>query len=509
MTSTAKGHARMSARKVSRRTLFYASPVAASAALLATHHTTPVAGAAPPAILAAAAFSGGIVASPKDYGAMGDGIADDTAAINQCLAQNREVDFGGPDTTYFVTGTLLVQQTVPQVLTGRGAAIKAGAGVNLMRFKNAAHAIGGITFDGNTQPTGIGLIVEPTAPGSRVEGCRFANMAGCGVSVGAHHTHITACVIDYCGHGSGTVSPFNTSIFIADADYCSVLDNEVLNCDWGIYFRGGDSTVGINLYQCAGNTITCASPAPPASQGISNGHGRGGKIEGNTIIGFADNSIDCMGCSDLSIVGNTTRGGKDGVFVGDEPSSGITITGNVFNTPQRGVRVQSGTAGSMVNCVAIQANTVSGPTDGGILVNRTGTAEIGGITIADNHVNLGGSGTYGVKMINAGVSRITGNRILRPRGEAIYLSGVDIVEVTGNLLQDAGYSTPNTYNALHVTGSNRVIARNNIAYGNARYAVGIVGGAGMTVTGTRWRSIGTGGVSDGATSSVLADNLQF
>jgi hypothetical protein len=114
-----------------------------------------------------------------------------------------------------------------------------------------------------------------------------------------------------------------------------------------------------------------------------------------------------MGCGDTSIVGNTTRGGKDGMFVGDDPSNGITITGNAFNGPQSGVRV------------------------------------------------------------------------------------------------------PNTYDALRVTGSNRVVARNNVAYGNARYAVGIVGGGGMTVTGTRWRSIGTGGVSDGANATELADNLQF
>jgi hypothetical protein len=460
-------------------------------------------------VLAAATFSGGIVASPKDFGAVGDGVVDDTAAINQCLTQSRAVDFGGPETTYLVTGTLLVQQSVPQVLTGRGATIRAGAGVNLMRFKNAAHTIGGITFDGTGQPTGLGLIVESTAPGSRVEGCRFVNVAGCAVSVAAHHTQVSACVIDSCGHGSGTVSPFNTSIFVADADYCSVLDNEVLNCDWGIYFRGGDPNVGINLYQCIGNTITCASHAPPASQGISNGHGRSGKTEGNTIVGFADNCIDCNGCRDLGIVGNTTRGGKDGVFVGDDPSNSITIAGNVFNGPQRGVRVQSGTSGSLVHAVAIQGNTVSSPTDGGILVNRTGTAEIAGVTVTDNQLNLGGSGTYGVKLVNAAASRVSGNRIWRPRNEAVYLSGVDIVEVTGNLLQDAGYLTPNTYNALHVTGSNRVIARNNIGYGNARYAVGIVGGVGMTVTGTRWRSIDTGGVSDGATGTVLADNLQF
>jgi hypothetical protein len=483
---------------------------AAGAAIIAAHHVG-TESTTSDAVLAAATFTGGVVASPKDYGAVGDGLADDTAAVNACLAGNRAVDFGGPETTYLITGTLLVSQSVPQTVTGRGATVKAGAAVDMMRFKNAGHAISGITFDGNGQATGLGLIVEGTAPGSRVDACSFVNVAGTCVDVqaGAHHVRVTGCSLDMCGHGSGVASPFNTSILVAGADFCSVLGNEILRCDWGIYFRGGDATTGINLYNCAGNTITCVGPAPAASQGISNQYGRNGRIEDNTVVGFADNSIDCFGCTNMSIVGNTTRGGKDGVFVGDQSSSSITIIGNVFTGPQRGVRVQSGMTGALITGVVIAANTVSGPTDGGILVNESGSAQISGVVISDNSVHVADAGLYGVKVVNAEMSRIAGNRVYRPRAEAIYLAGVDLVEVTDNLLQDAGHSLANSYDAISVNGSNRVIMRNNTAYGGARYAVGITGGTGMTVTGTRWRSLGTGGVSDGATGTVVFDNVSL
>src|SRR6185312_3125089 len=155
----------------------------------------------------------------------------------------------------------------------------------------------------------------------------------------------------------------------------------------------------------------------------------------------------------------------DGVFVGDAPSSSITITGNVFRGPQRGVRVLTGTDGALVIGVVISANTVSNPTDGGIQVSESGTAQISGITVTDNELNIGDAGTYGIKMTNVEASRVSGNRIHRSSQHAINLTGVDIVDVSDNLIQDAGHPTPSTYDAIYVTGSNRVLARNNIVYG--------------------------------------------
>jgi len=488
------------ARKVTRRAVLYGVPAAAAgAAVLASGPSASSLGAGSAAI------------SPKDCGAVGDGVTDDTAAINQCLAQHRAVDFGGPENTYLVTGTLLAQRSDVQVLTGDGATIKAGAAVNMMRFKNAAHRIGGIVFDGSNQASGLGLIVEGTAQRSVIQACSFSRVAGSAISVapGAHHTTISGCLLDRCGHGSAAAPPFHTSIFVADADHCSVVDNTVLGCNWGIYFRGGTAATGINLYTCRGNTIVCASPAPAASQGISNSNGRNGSIESNTIVGFADNSIDCWGCRDVSISGNHTRGGKDGVFVGDASSGSISIAGNVFAQPQRGVRVHTPIAGALVAGIVVAGNVVSNPSDGGVLVNEEGTAQVMGISVTGNELQIGDSGSYGVKMVNAEASKVAGNRIFRPRTEGILLSGVDLVDVSGNMVQDAGRAAANTYDAIRVTGSNRVIIRDNTAYGGARYAVSIDGGSGMTVTGTRWRSLGTGGVSNAATNTVLADNVQL
>ncbi|MEU7654255.1 right-handed parallel beta-helix repeat-containing protein [Micromonospora taraxaci] len=492
----------MTRSSLSRRALLYGTPVVAGAAVLT---------AAEPAV---AAGSDNSVVSPKDYGAIGDGLTDDTAALQRCLQESRAVDFGGPANVYLITNTLTVYQTSPQMLVGQGATIRAGAGVNLMRLGRARHSVDGLNFDGSSQSAGVGVIVEGDARHSSIVNCRFTNIGASGVSVspGAHHVTVTHCTFDHCGHGSTVANNnYRSSIYVADADFCVVTDNRVLNCNWGIIFRGDSATVGINFYTCQSNVVTAVSPPVAISQGISNRNARNGKIAGNTIIGFDDNSIDCWGCNNITITGNNTKGGKDGVFVGDPSSSNIVVNGNTFNGPQRGVRVLSEeqVSPALVIGVSIVGNTVTQPTDGGVLISRNNLSQVTGVTVSDNDIHLSGVGTYGVKVVNAELVRVLGNRIYRPLQQGVYLSGVDVTEVAHNTVSDAGYQTPNTYSAIDVMGSNRVTVRDNVAYGNAKHAVAINSGVGMTVTGTRWRSMGTGGISNGATGTVLADNVQL
>ncbi|MBQ1032485.1 right-handed parallel beta-helix repeat-containing protein [Micromonospora sp. C97] len=492
----------MTKNSLSRRALLYGTPVLAGAAALT---------AAEPAMAAGSDTS---VVSPKDYGAVGDGVTDDTAAVQRCLSQGRAVDFGGPGNVYLITNTLTVYQATPQILRGHGATIKAGAAANLMRLGRARHSLDGLNFDGTSQPGGVGVIIEGDAQYSSIVNCRFTNIGGSGVSVssGAHHVTVTGCFFDHCGHGSTVAdNNYRSSIYVADADFCVVTDNRVLNCNWGIIFRGDSAAVGINFYTCQSNVITAVSPPVAISQGISNRYGRNGKIAGNTVIGFDDNSIDCWGCNTTIIAGNSTKGGKDGVFVGDPSSSNIVVNGNTFNGPQRGVRVfsQETVTPALVIGVTIVGNTITQPTDGGVLISRNNLSQVTGITVSDNDIHVTGAGSYGVKVVNAELVRVLGNRIYRPLQQGIHLSGVDITEVAHNTVSDAGYQTPNTYSAIDIVGSNRVTARDNVAYGNAKHAVAINSGVGMTVTGTRWRSLGAGGISNGATGTVLADNVQF
>ncbi|GAB3970029.1 hypothetical protein GCM10027615_25550 [Plantactinospora veratri] len=276
-------------------------------------------------------------------------------------------------------------------------------------------------FDGTGRSSGLGLIVEGSAAGSVVDGCTFSNVAACAVSIqpGAHHSKVTGCTMRRCGHGSEVDSPFNCTVFVADADFCAVVDNDLLECDWGVYFRGEPESPGISYYTCQGNTITCASPAPTAAQGISCRYGRDASLAGNTVVGFGDNCIDCWGCQRLAIVGNNTSGGRNGVFVGDAPTGSITITGNTFNVPRvGGVRVDSSTGTAMIVGVVVTGNTIVSPGEYGIQVSEDRSAQTTGITVADNDLHLNGVTLVGIRLTNIEASRISGNRVYRPRRRA-------------------------------------------------------------------------------------------
>ncbi|WP_157546690.1 right-handed parallel beta-helix repeat-containing protein [Hamadaea tsunoensis] len=504
---------------LSRRALLYGSPMVAGAAL-----TAGVTGGTP----AAAAVAATTAASPKDapYNAVGDGVADDTAAINQCIADNRVVDFGGPQNVYRITDTVYVNQSAPRHLIADGATLLAGGPVTMMRFLNAAHRVRGLTFDGGAGRSGVGLIVESSSPRSRVESCTFANTGWSGVIMNAAYGRVAGCSFDGCGHRAPNPGDGNqrVTLRVEDADNCAVVDNVITACDWGILFRGSTATPGISGFDCRGNTVVHASPAIATSQGVSSRFGRRGRIEGNSIAGFDDNSIDCNGCNNMIIAGNSTSGGKDGVFLGDENTSSVTVSGNVFTGPQRGVRIQTSFDPALNNrlvaSVTVVGNVVSAPTDGGILVFRAqgddpGTpaveaaaTQISGITISGNSVHGPAIGNYGIKLVGADSSKVIGNQIYRIGGPGVALEKTDLVEVAGNIIQDAGHTRPaNSVDAISVLNANRAFVRDNTAYGTARYAVAVTGGVGMTVTGNRWRSLATGGVNNGATGTTLADNL--
>jgi hypothetical protein len=92
------------------------------------------------------AFPPGFMKSIKDYGAVGDGVTDDTAAILRGLQDQREIDqdyFGRTKRLFFPAGVYLVSDT----LSWRGCCVTlqgAGPGVSVIRLKDAAAGFGDV-----------------------------------------------------------------------------------------------------------------------------------------------------------------------------------------------------------------------------------------------------------------------------------------------------------------------------------------------------------------------------
>lgn len=415
------------------------------------------------------------IGSPRGYGAVADGIADDTDAVNACLANHRAVDLGGPESVYLITSPILVAHASGQVLTASGATLRAGAATDLLWLRNAGHTVSGLVLDGGPHSV-RGIVVAGSAGSSRIEGCVVTDVAGHAVSVeaGAHRTRVSGCVI----RRSGAVS-------VAGADFCDVSGNDLTECRAGIAFHL------TRFARCRGNTLVAA--------GIEVSSGYGVAVEGNSVADAPGAAVHGRGCRNLTIRGNATSGGAHGVLITGTTAS-VTVTGNTSGGAAWGVGVEAGTSGVLVIGVTVTGNTISHPTAGGIRAAAVAGAQVSGVTVADNDIHA--AGRYGVSMAGVDSCRVNGNRVHRPTGECVLLTGVDVVHVHENLLQDAGRD------AVAIESSNRVLVRDNTAYGGARHAVRLAGGGGMTVSGTRWRSIGSTGIADGATGTVLFDNME-
>lgn len=70
------------------------------------------------------AFDNKIFKSPKDYGAFGDGVHDDTDAINQCISEN-DFTIGDIGATYLINSTIIVPYG--HSFDGRGCTFKTSA----------------------------------------------------------------------------------------------------------------------------------------------------------------------------------------------------------------------------------------------------------------------------------------------------------------------------------------------------------------------------------------------
>lgn len=123
------------------------------------------------------------VVSVKDFGAVGDGVTDDTAAIDAAIATHKSVWF--PDGVYMTTGDheLLFQhpdtsEILRQSLVGEGnAVIKKLSGTNVLLKceQQAQAAVRNLTFDGNDLG---GSLILWRGHYSSLERLKFKNQGG-------------------------------------------------------------------------------------------------------------------------------------------------------------------------------------------------------------------------------------------------------------------------------------------------------------------------------------------
>lgn len=360
------------------------------------------------------------IVSVKDFGAVGDGVADDTAAINAAIAAMNAVGGGSvffPRGTYMAAG-ILVLSNVRLYGEGEGSVIKAISTLantsalcqnpNTGTFTDNNIAVENLVFDGNdvgaggTQVRFTSLVQFVRVTGVRISGVTVRNVQYIGLSLSSSRRGLVdGCRFTTCGY-AGTTTNAGPALFIASVSTDYPSDFKIVGCEFfsnrwhGLHLsvqRGVVSGCTFRLNQEAhifssrllpnvlaeeiaivGNVFDDVTKHDISSSAIEV-EIRNGLIANNIIRNCDHAGMSLTRCQNMTVTGNTisnvnrlgiTAGGIDLICngTGADKLKNVTITSNRIYDDQATVTTRhavraAGTGDNAENCL-IENNDFSG-----------------------------------------------------------------------------------------------------------------------------------------------------
>lgn len=217
--------------------------------------------------------------SPEDFGGIGDGLTDDTAAVLAAHATGRTVDLGGIENVWKISTGIV--QLPGQATIASGATLYTTANITLLTPADDS-IYSGINFKGDGKDTGKtlqygvnlegnGSFVGPTR--TRGANCSFLNFGGDGVHLGnIVENHQGNLLMGF------TYQACNTGLNVGErGEYTQIQGGSATLCNTGVRVCGGNTNLG--GMTISDNTIGVLLDA---GDNDSHGHVTGCSINHNT-----------------------------------------------------------------------------------------------------------------------------------------------------------------------------------------------------------------------------------
>lgn len=473
------------------------------------------------------------ITNPLMFGAVGDGVASgDLAAINAAIANSSEVDLLG--LTYTLYGAAVLMDQSGRCRAFNGILKDSTTGNNNMMYVSGTNkTVENITFIGTDGPTSRGIIVRGGSSDCTIRNNFFYDFKNYGVCVAYDYTNNLRCdritveenKFQLCGRSATSFS--RSSILLDQAFSCTVANNTLLQCNWGISlsqpFTAPNPTEPFGFYNVIrGNRITGSGKTGnpySESQGISAQSQKHLTVVNNIVEQFNGNGIDNQRCEFSVILGNTVRDCYDGFFIGDMAFIGHNISSNTTVNCERGIRCLNSGGGSFtgqsMRSSLISNNNFIDSTLVGIYLYRTDTTgTMDSIIVTGNEVNntnsrANAANVCGIQATGLRYSQVNNNSVMNSRGYAIIIEnclGTQFHDNAVNGYDFVGLSRAAVYIDSACVG---VSIRNLLSVGPTTAGPAVyINGTSNTAIGTRWRGPASGILNSG-TSSQVSDNFVF
>ena len=287
--------------------------------------------------------------SVKDFGAVGNGVADDTAAIQAAITASTSIVF--PAGTYKTTSSISIPGN--RVLVGFNARIAWDADVFLNCFTLTGVTdvdITGLEFQATTSATvrapyaisalnvrrlNISQCLTTNSnllyawhSGANYAAAVFSETAGgfnCNTGIRIKNCDIT---------GSGSSSQlYGWGIMMGYTAHWTISNSVVRTCGNGITWWGGDSNPAVdgalaNDRKCKYGSVVGCSVYDISGGGIWGSMGQNISVGSNSINNTSDVGIDFEGCFDSAATGNSVNNCANGCLTTFHYNRNVVFNGN-------------------------------------------------------------------------------------------------------------------------------------------------------------------------------------